>query len=312
MIRSRPSPLLAVPNVTAHPSTGSVPTSYYSTWHYNCLWSLKSWLNGCSSDHVQQYGIVQSQPLYQLENHSVQPSRLATIRPPRDHPTIQPTTRSSNARCNMHSNSQIIIPATHRHGDVIVTSQAPVLPHTSAANNRRGRADGQTDRQTDGRVDRSVGSGHKLNLARRSRTIKDRRTPPPTFPLPSEIGRQDKTSGLLNIPRRRPPCSILNIPCRHDDCSPRGHRRSATLSYSCDLPDTSQPAKNSHNIAGQLPILHAMRVNPLVMHVSGYRPHADIVYLTGFIIFMTHFDIKFFLISVYCLLIYMRLCSILA
>ena len=27
-----PSPLLAVPNVTAHPSTASVPTSYYSTW----------------------------------------------------------------------------------------------------------------------------------------------------------------------------------------------------------------------------------------------------------------------------------------
>ena len=32
--------LLAVPNVTAHPSTASVPTSYYSVWHYNCLWSL--------------------------------------------------------------------------------------------------------------------------------------------------------------------------------------------------------------------------------------------------------------------------------
>jgi len=34
-------PLLAVPNVTAHPSTASVPTSYYSMWYYNCLWSLK-------------------------------------------------------------------------------------------------------------------------------------------------------------------------------------------------------------------------------------------------------------------------------
>ena len=31
-----PSPLLTVPNVTAHPSTASVPTSYYSMWHYNC------------------------------------------------------------------------------------------------------------------------------------------------------------------------------------------------------------------------------------------------------------------------------------
>jgi len=31
-----PSPLLAVPNVTAHPSTASVSTSYYLMWHYNC------------------------------------------------------------------------------------------------------------------------------------------------------------------------------------------------------------------------------------------------------------------------------------
>jgi len=32
-----PSPLRAVPNVTAHSSTTSVPTSDYSMWHYNCL-----------------------------------------------------------------------------------------------------------------------------------------------------------------------------------------------------------------------------------------------------------------------------------
>jgi len=30
------SPLLVVPNMTAHPSTASVPTSYYSNWHYLC------------------------------------------------------------------------------------------------------------------------------------------------------------------------------------------------------------------------------------------------------------------------------------
>ena len=36
-----PSPLLAVQNVTAHPSTASVPTSCYLMWHYNCLWTLK-------------------------------------------------------------------------------------------------------------------------------------------------------------------------------------------------------------------------------------------------------------------------------
>jgi len=33
--------LLAVPNVTAHPSTASVPTSYYSMCHYKCLCTLK-------------------------------------------------------------------------------------------------------------------------------------------------------------------------------------------------------------------------------------------------------------------------------
>jgi len=34
------SPLLAVQNVTAHPSTSSIPT--YSMWHYNYLCTLKS------------------------------------------------------------------------------------------------------------------------------------------------------------------------------------------------------------------------------------------------------------------------------
>jgi len=38
-----PSPLLAVPNVTTHPSTASVPTSYYLMWNYNCLWTLKGY-----------------------------------------------------------------------------------------------------------------------------------------------------------------------------------------------------------------------------------------------------------------------------
>ena len=32
---------VAVPDVTAHPSTVSVPTSYYSVWQYNCLSPLK-------------------------------------------------------------------------------------------------------------------------------------------------------------------------------------------------------------------------------------------------------------------------------
>ena len=38
-----PRPLIAVPNVTAHPSTASVPTSYHSMWHYHCLWILNGW-----------------------------------------------------------------------------------------------------------------------------------------------------------------------------------------------------------------------------------------------------------------------------
>jgi len=36
-----PSPLLAVPDVTTHTSTASVPTSYHLIWHYNCLCTLK-------------------------------------------------------------------------------------------------------------------------------------------------------------------------------------------------------------------------------------------------------------------------------
>jgi len=38
---SPPRPLLAVPNVAAHPSTASVPTTYYLMWQYNCLCPLK-------------------------------------------------------------------------------------------------------------------------------------------------------------------------------------------------------------------------------------------------------------------------------
>jgi len=38
-----PSPLLAVPDVTAHPSTASVPTSYYSIWRHNCLCTVNGW-----------------------------------------------------------------------------------------------------------------------------------------------------------------------------------------------------------------------------------------------------------------------------
>ena len=36
------SPLLAVPNVTAHPSTASVPTSHHLMWHYNRVNALRN------------------------------------------------------------------------------------------------------------------------------------------------------------------------------------------------------------------------------------------------------------------------------
>ena len=36
-----PSPLLTVPNLTAHPSTASISTSYYLMWHYNSQCPLK-------------------------------------------------------------------------------------------------------------------------------------------------------------------------------------------------------------------------------------------------------------------------------
>jgi len=46
-LRPRPSPLLAVPNVTAHPSTASVPTSYYSMWRYNLPVNSKELIKLC-------------------------------------------------------------------------------------------------------------------------------------------------------------------------------------------------------------------------------------------------------------------------
>jgi len=53
--------LLAVPNVTAHPSTASVPTSYYLTWHYNCLWTPKGNNSTSSTNYkLQQQSYKQS------------------------------------------------------------------------------------------------------------------------------------------------------------------------------------------------------------------------------------------------------------
>ena len=54
-----PNSLLAVPNVTAHPSTASVPTSYYSMWHYKYPCTIKGSIirfncaSFCAVLHVQ-------------------------------------------------------------------------------------------------------------------------------------------------------------------------------------------------------------------------------------------------------------------
>jgi len=45
-----PSPLIAVPNVTAHPSMTSVPTSYYSMWH-QC--TLKGYKTKCYATYLK-------------------------------------------------------------------------------------------------------------------------------------------------------------------------------------------------------------------------------------------------------------------
>jgi len=47
--QAAPSPLLAVPDVTANPSSASVPTSCYSIWHYNCLCAMKLTLHSAKA-----------------------------------------------------------------------------------------------------------------------------------------------------------------------------------------------------------------------------------------------------------------------
>jgi len=38
--------IVPVPNVTAHPSTVSVPSSHYLMWHSYCFWTLKGLITG--------------------------------------------------------------------------------------------------------------------------------------------------------------------------------------------------------------------------------------------------------------------------
>ena len=58
-----PSPLLAVPNVTAHPLTVSVPSSYYLMWHYNSLCPER--VNVRTKQLVSQYGANKTQIRHQ-------------------------------------------------------------------------------------------------------------------------------------------------------------------------------------------------------------------------------------------------------
>jgi len=53
-----PSPLIAVPNVTAHPSTASVPTSYHWTCHYSYLCPLKGEITGSTSNVLTFYTLA--------------------------------------------------------------------------------------------------------------------------------------------------------------------------------------------------------------------------------------------------------------
>ena len=67
MIDTQPSPLLAVPNVTAHPSTANLPTSYYSIWHYSCLYRVNT-----SSICTRRHGSwVETAQMYLTRSRSV-------------------------------------------------------------------------------------------------------------------------------------------------------------------------------------------------------------------------------------------------
>ena len=58
---ARPGPSSLYQNLTAHPSTASVPTSYYSMWDYNCLWSI-------TGEHMFHHGISHSSPVMLSRN----------------------------------------------------------------------------------------------------------------------------------------------------------------------------------------------------------------------------------------------------
>ena len=88
----------AVPNVTAHPSTASVATLYYSMLHYNYLWILKGlyivltvllqwhWQESSNMKELWQTDVIKqatawSKPLWlvNLQSRTLQPEEETTI-----------------------------------------------------------------------------------------------------------------------------------------------------------------------------------------------------------------------------------------
>jgi len=65
-VAAPPSPLLAVPNVIVHPSTASVPTSYYSMWHYNYLCILNNNNNNNNNTAKKIIIIIISQTMFMV------------------------------------------------------------------------------------------------------------------------------------------------------------------------------------------------------------------------------------------------------
>jgi len=79
-----PSLLLAVPDVTAQPSTASVPTLYYLTGHYNCIpLDSKGLVSMSSNTRWQKLTVVAAcRPVLHVENRlqsCCQPANNQTV-----------------------------------------------------------------------------------------------------------------------------------------------------------------------------------------------------------------------------------------
>ena len=119
--RSPPMPLLAVPNVTAHPSTASVPTSYHLMWHYNCLCTLKGKVNQIAKQRPTQYlPMVHFQLPWRDRWGDRHQNARRTVwdRPPPLSKISAKSVQQFWRRCiaNSQTNSKLIIPPLPRRG----------------------------------------------------------------------------------------------------------------------------------------------------------------------------------------------------